>query len=238
MAGPRLAIFFNVLYQSLVSSTHTPSDAQSRAFKGAPGCRVYLFRHGETANAHQICMNGHFDVALSENGIEQASQLAEVMKGQPLSAVYSSDLQRTSEGARLIAEHHSLEPIAYPELRELSFGEWEGKSLAELSEKFPGEMDKRLKQTELFRADGGETFQELHDRVIPKFLELTARHTNDTIAFVCHGGVNRTILAHLLGFPISNLFRISQHFAAVNIIQFYEGQVMVELLNGTWQHIA
>ena len=238
MAGPRLAIFFNVLYKSLVSSTNTPSDAQSRAFKGAPGCRVYLFRHGETANAHQICMNGHFDVALSENGIEQASQLAQAMKGQSLSAVYSSDLQRTSEGARLIAEHHSLKPIAFPELRELSFGEWEGKSVAELSEQFPGEMDKRLKQTELFRADGGETFQELHDRVIPKFMEITASHTNDTIAFVCHGGVNRAILAHLLGFPIANLFRISQHFAAVNIIQFYEGQVMVELLNGTWQHIA
>jgi len=183
-------------------------------------------------------MNGHFDVALSENGMDQASQLADAMKDQPIRAVYSSDLQRTYQGARLIAEHHKLDPVAFPELRELSFGEWEGKSLAELSEKYPGEMDKRLKQTELFRADGGETFQELHDRVIPKFLEITAGHPNDTIAFVCHGGVNRAILAHLLGFPIANLFRISQHFAAVNIIQFYEDQVMVELLNGTWQHIT
>jgi broad specificity phosphatase PhoE len=183
-------------------------------------------------------MNGHFDVALSENGVEQASQLAEALKDQPIRAVYSSDLQRTYQGACLIAEHHKLEPVAFPELRELSFGEWEGKSLAELSEKFPGEMNKRLKQTELFRADGGETFQELHDRVIPKFLEITTSHPNDTIAFVCHGGVNRAILAHLLGFPIANLFRISQHFAAVNIIQFYEDQVMIELLNGTWQHIT
>jgi len=221
-----------------VSSTPIPSDARSRAFKGAPGCRVYLFRHGETANAHQICMNGHFDVALSDTGLEQARQLAQALQDQPIRAVYSSDLQRTYQGACLIAEHHKLEPVAFSELRELSFGEWEGKSLTELSEKFPGEMDKRIKQTELFRADGGETFQELHDRVIPKFLEITASHPNDTIAFVCHGGVNRAILAHLLGFPIANLFRISQHFAAVNIIQFYEDQVMVELLNGTWQHIT
>jgi len=221
-----------------VSSTTIPSDARSRAFKGAPGCRVYLFRHGETANAHQICMNGHYDVALSDTGQEQSRKLAEALKDQPLRAVYSSDLQRTHDGARLIAEHHALEPVTFPELRELSFGEWEGKSLAELSEKYPGEMDKRLKQTELFRADGGETFQELHDRVIPKFMELTTSHPDETIAFVCHGGVNRAILAHLLEFPIANLFRISQNFAAVNIIQFYEGQVMVELLNGTWQHIT
>lgn len=221
-----------------MSSTDIPSDARSRAFKGTPGCRVFLFRHGETANAHQICMNGHFDVALSDTGLEQARQLAQALQDQPIRAVYSSDLQRTHQGARLIAQHHALEPVAFPELRELSFGEWEGKSLTELSEQFPGEMDKRLKQTELFRADGGESFQELHNRVIPKFLELTANHPNDTIAFVCHGGVNRAILAHLLGFPIANLFRISQHFAAVNIIQFYEDQVMVELLNGTWQHIT
>ena len=221
-----------------MSSTTIPSDARSRAFKGEPGCRVFLFRHGETANAHQICMNGHFDVALSDTGLEQSRQLAQALKDQPIRAVYSSDLQRTHQGARLIAEHHGLDPVAFPELRELFFGEWEGKSLTELSEKFPGEMDKRLKQTELFRADGGETFQELHDRVIPKFLEITASHPNDSIAFVCHGGVNRAILAHLLGFPIANLFRISQSFAAVNIIQFYEDQVMVELLNGTWQHIT
>ena len=221
-----------------MSSTNIPSDARSRAFKGAPGCRVYLFRHGETANAQQICMNGHFDVALSDTGQEQARQLAQALQDHPIRAVYSSDLQRSYQGARLIAEHHQLEPVAFPELRELSFGEWEGKSLAELSELFPGEMDKRTKQTELFRADGGESFQELHDRVIPKFMELTARHSKDTIALVCHGGVNRAILAHLLGFPIANLFRISQHFAAVNIIQYYEDQVMVELLNGTWQHIT
>jgi len=221
-----------------VSSTTTPSDSSSRAFKGKPGGRVYLFRHGETANAHEICLNGHYDVALSDKGMEQARQLAQALQNQPVRAVYSSDLQRTLNGACLIAEPHGLQPVTFPELRELSFGEWEGMSLAELNEKFPGEMDQRIRQTERFRADGGESFQELHDRVIPKFEEITSRHPDETIVLMCHGGVNRAILAHLLGFPIANLFRISQFYAAVNIIQFYEEQVMVELLNGTWQHIT
>lgn len=183
-------------------------------------------------------MNGHFDVALSDTGREQARQLAQALQDQPIRAVYSSDLQRSYEGARLIAEHHELQPVTFPELRELSFGEWEGKSLTELNEQFPGEMNKRLRHTEAFRAEGGETFQELHDRVVPKFLEITGNHPNDAIALVCHGGVNRAILSHLLGFPLANLFRISQHYAAVNIIQFYEDQVMVELLNGSWQQIT
>ncbi len=221
-----------------MSSKITPSDSSSRSFKGKPGSRIYLFRHGETANAHEICLNGHFDVELSDKGLEQARQIAEALKDQPLRAVYSSDLQRALNGAELIAKPHGLKPVACSQLRELSFGKWEGMSLTELNEKFPGEMDKRLKQTELFRADGGESFKDLHDRVIPKFEEITSRHPNETIALVCHGGVNRTILAHLLGFPIANLFRIGQFYGAVNIIQFYEEQVMVELLNGTWQQIT
>ena len=221
-----------------MSSTHTSSDNRSQAFKGKPGCRVFLFRHGETANADRVCLNGHFDVDLSDKGMEQSRRLAEALIPQPLKAVYSSDLQRTHKAARLIAEPHGLQSVAFPELRELSFGEWEGKSLAELNEKYPGEMNQRIKQTESFRAEGGETFQELHNRVVPKFMELTQNHPGETIAFVCHGGVNRALLAHLLGFPIANLFRISQSYAAVNIIQFYDEQVMVELLNGTWQHIT
>lgn len=221
-----------------MSSTTSPSDSSSRSFKGKPGCRVYLIRHGETANAHIICLNGHYDVPLSDKGLEQARQIAEALKHQPIRAVYSSDLKRTRHGAELIAEPHGLQPVTLPELRELSFGKWEGMSLVELNEKFPGEMDRRIQHTELFRADGGESFQELNDRVIPKYLEITSRHPDEIIVLMCHGGVIRTILAHLLGFPIANLFRISQFYAAVNIIQFYEDQVTVELLNGTWQQIT
>ncbi len=183
-------------------------------------------------------MNGHFDVSLSDKGLEQSRQIAQSLEKHPIRAVYSSDLQRTVHGARLIAEPHGLEPVACPELRELSFGQWEGMSLAELNEKFPGEMEKRVKQTEAFRADGGESFQDLYKRVVPKFLERVAQHASDSIAFMCHGGVNRIILAHLLGLPIANLFRISQSFAAVNIIQFYDDQVLVELINGTWKQIT
>ena len=53
----------------------------------------------------------------------------------PIHSVYCSDLQRAHEGARLSAEPHNLEPEACPELRELSFGDWEGLSLKELNEK-------------------------------------------------------------------------------------------------------
>ena len=99
-------------------------------------------------------------------------------------------------------------------------------------------MEQRLKYTEDFRADGGETFRELQDRVVPKFEEIIARHPEDHIVLMCHGGVNRTILSHILGMPVSRLFRISQEYAAVNIIQLYPDHPVVELTNGTHLQIV
>lgn len=230
--------FFLVFFRPVSSESFIPSDPGTRSLKGEPGCRVYLIRHGEVANADQICMNGHYDVPLSQTGQRQMQNVADALRNLPLTAVYSSDLQRTLDGARRIAAHHGLEPVAFPELRELSFGKWEGMSLKELTEKHPGEMEKRIQHTERFRADGGETFGELAGRVVPCYEAIVKQHPRGVIAIMSHGGVNRILLSHLLGFPIANLFRIAQEYAAVNVIQYYRAQVVVELMNGTWRQIA
>lgn len=201
-------------------------------------CTVYLLRHGEVANAHRVCLNGHFDVELSETGRRQARQLADAFSRLPVSAVYCSDLQRTIEGARLLAEPHRLTPSACPELRELSFGRWEGLSVKELAEQHPGVLEQRFLHPETFRADGGESFQELHDRVVPKFRDIVEQHLGGLIVILAHGGVNRAILGHLLGFPLSNLFRISQDYAAVNRIQYRPGLPVVDFINGTHSLVA
>ncbi|MBT5029480.1 MAG: alpha-ribazole phosphatase [Nitrospinaceae bacterium] len=195
-----------------------------------PSCRVYLFRHGETANSKEVCFNGHFDVGLSAKGESQFRDWAENLKEEPFKAIYSSDLARTRMGAEKLAERHQLKLVSYPELRELCFGEWEGLSITEVEEKYPNQLTERMKNIEAFHVQGGETFQQLQERVIPKFEEIIARHPDEQIALVCHGGVNRVILAHLLEIPMKRIFRIKQDYAALNIIQYYGDEPVVELL--------
>ena len=198
-----------------------------------PSCRVYLFRHGETANSKEVSFNGHFDVGLSAKGEDQFAEWAKVLKDEPFTAIYSSDLQRTRIGAQSLAEPHKLEPVPCPELRELSFGEWEGLSITDVEKKFPKQLEERMKDTEKFQVEGGETFEQLRQRVIPKFEEIIAGHPNEQIALVCHGGVNRVILSHLLEVPIKRIFRMKQEYAALNIIQYYGDEPVVELLCGS-----
>ncbi len=197
-----------------------------------PSCRVYLFRHGETANSKEVCFNGHFDVGLSTKGGDQFREWAQLLKEEPFKAVYSSDLKRTRESAQLLAEPHKLEPVSYPELRELCFGEWEGLSVSEVEKKFPNQLVERMKDIEKFKVKGGETFEQLKQRVVPRYEEIIARHSDEQIAMVCHGGVNRVILSHLLEVPIKRIFRVKQEYAALNIIQYYGDEPVVELVGG------
>ncbi len=197
-----------------------------------PSCRVYLFRHGETANSKEVCFNGHFDVGLSAKGKDQFREWAQILKDEPFKAIYSSDLKRTRNGAQLLGEPHHLEPLTYPELRELCFGEWEGLSVTEVEKNFPEKLDERMKDIEGFHVAGGETFEELRQRVIPRFEKIIAKHPDEQIALVCHGGVNRVILSHLLEVPIKRIFRMKQDYAALNIIQYYGDEPVVELLGG------
>lgn len=205
---------------------------------GKIACRIYLIRHGETANAGEVCFNGHFDIDLSDHGNEQSRSVATALKNLPIKAVYSSDLKRTQIGAQYVAAEHGLKHVPCEELRELAFGDWEGLSVAEVNRKYPDKLKERLGNIELFHVEGGESFFQLRDRVIPKFEKIISGHPHDNIVILCHGGVIRTILAHILGIPVKNLFRIHQPYASVNIIQYYEGgDPVVELMGGTCDNI-
>jgi len=205
---------------------------------GKPACRIYLIRHGETANADEVCFNGHFDVDLSAQGKKQSRRIANVLKGFPIKAIYSSDLKRTQIGAKYVADEHKLKHTPCKELRELAFGDWEGLSVTEVNRHYPEKLKERLKNIAQFRVEGGESFFQLRDRVIPKFEEIVSKHPHDSLVVLCHGGVIRTILAHILEIPVKNLFRINQPYSAVNIIQFYEeGNPVVELMGGSYENI-
>ena len=197
-----------------------------------PSCKIYLFRHGETTNSKEVCFNGHFDVGLSDKGKNQFREWAQVLKNEPFTAIYSSDLERTRISAKILGEPHQQEPIAYPELRELCFGDWEGLSVAQVEEKYPNQLEERMKNIEEFQVDRGETFWQLQERVVPRFEQIVSRHPNEKIAMVCHGGVNRVILSHLLELPIKNIFRVKQDYAVLNIIQYYGNEPVVELVGG------
>jgi alpha-ribazole phosphatase len=195
--------------------------------------RIYLVRHGEIAGSEVFRYNGQADVPLTPIGLDQYRQLAKRLQDKPVSACYASDLSRCTEGADIICARFGIKPVLRRDLREMSFGSWEGMSWLELEKNFPEEWQARLADLSNYRVPGGENLLDLSNRVMPVIHEIAGRHTGEEVVVVAHGGVNRVILLNLIGAPHSSLFRIEQDYGCMNIIDCYaDGNSVVRLLNG------
>lgn len=118
--------------------------------------KIILIRHGITDWNLVRRYQGHTDVPLNEQGREQARELAMMLEKMPIAAIYSSDLVRAYETAKIIAEGRSIPIYKLRELRETHFGNWEGLTIEEIHEKFPEDVE-RLKKDPIhgLRPGGG-----------------------------------------------------------------------------------
>jgi probable phosphoglycerate mutase len=103
---------------------------------------LYLVRHGETVdNANQI-MQGQTQGQLNDNGVKQAQQFRDEWKDNPIDVVIASDLKRSIDTARIIAEPHHLEVITTPLLRERDWGSFTGRFIPDLKgEVWPDDIE-------------------------------------------------------------------------------------------------
>jgi alpha-ribazole phosphatase/probable phosphoglycerate mutase len=200
---------------------------------------LYLIRHGETVGGDEKRYKGSLDVPLSEKGIEQIQRTAEFLKDIKFAAIYTSPLSRAAKSAEIIATPHGLTPIVVPELRERNFGIWEGMTFLEIKEKYPVEFEKWAKNPLKYSPIKGESTIEVRDRVMNVLQRLldseslqSSLSLKPNILIVAHGGVNRIILCEFLGVPLENIFRIEQHNAAINIIEFHDAYPVIKLING------
>jgi alpha-ribazole phosphatase len=195
--------------------------------------RIYLIRHGEVEGAGTARYNGHADVSLTERGKVQYRQLRERFEDAAITACYTSDLLRCAWGADLLGVQLGVEPVMDRNLRELDIGIWEGMTWAELMEKYPEEWQARLADIVNYRVPGGESLLDLQERLMPVIKGIVARHREEDVLVVAHGGANRVILLNAIGAPLSALFNIEQSYCCLNIIDYYEdGKTVVNLLNG------
>jgi broad specificity phosphatase PhoE len=170
------------------------------------------------------------DVHDAPGSTEQEAGDAAAASG--LNAVYCSDLSRAVRSAEIVAEPYGLVPMKVPELRERSFGVWEGMTFTEIKERFPGEFEAWAENPLTHSPVGGESTLEVKQRVVKALDEILNRHMGGNIAVVAHGGVNRILVCDILGVPLENIFRIEQDYGAVNVIEFWDKYPVVKLLNG------
>ncbi|MGE5273955.1 MAG: histidine phosphatase family protein [Verrucomicrobiota bacterium] len=148
---------------------------------------ILLARHGETDWNLEHRWQGQSDTPLNDTGRAQARALAGVLAGEPIDAVYSSDLIRAHETARLVAEPRGLAVTAIRDLRERSFGSVEGMTTDEIQARYPG--------IELPWSDG-ETREAMAERVLGALRRIADTHPDAHVLVVSHGGPLRAVVTH------------------------------------------
>ena len=164
-----------------------------------------LIRHGETEWNATGRIQGHSDVPLNDAGKRQARLLGERLSNIDLAAVYASDSSRALDTTCAVIADRSMDVTVRVELREKSYGEWEGKTGPAIRASHPEEF--AIWQNERdpsFAAPGGESELDLRARVCPLIEDLRRLHGDgETIALVAHGGSLRALASELLCIPAS-----------------------------------
>jgi alpha-ribazole phosphatase/probable phosphoglycerate mutase len=154
---------------------------------------LFLIRHATTDMAGTLC--GQVDPSLNALGREQASSLPLLFRSRNVRRLYTSDLQRAAQTARSLAEVWGVPVVQMADLREISFGSWEGKRWSEVRASGPNIT--AMESSPELGAPGGETFACFRTRVLLALKSAIADSNGCTSAIVTHLGVMRVILTEL-----------------------------------------
>jgi broad specificity phosphatase PhoE len=196
--------------------------------------RLIVVRHGATANNASGRATGQTDVAMSSLGLVQAEALAGRLATATLDHMVSSDLIRARETANRIAVHHPTVPLSLDaDLREITMGEWEGMTQAEVLARDPAQAARWLTDPATVAPPGGETYGDLRDRLLRALDRWTTAVYGGTVLWVTHGGAIGVLLCHALGLDLSRRFQFRRDNASITELRIENGAMILVRHNDT-----
>ena len=156
--------------------------------------RLIFIRHGQSVANEQNRFAGQTDVPLTELGRAQAKCAAEyIVKREKIDKIYSSDLQRAHNTALPVSELTGIPINDVKELREICAGVWEGRLANEIEIEYAEEFKTWRKDYSNARLPGGESVQEVYERVVP-FVKMIAKENDGlTLLFASHASPIRAV---------------------------------------------
>lgn len=175
---------------------------------------------------------GREDVPLNERGVEQAGLLGASLASEPITAIYSSPLQRATATAAPLAKSLDLTVEIEDGLIEMDVGEVENQTFAELAERFPDFLREwRSERVADLCMPGGESLRQVQERTWSAIQTIRNDHADQTVAVVTHNFVILTLLCRVMGIDLSHFRRVRQDLAAVSEIRMDAEQGVLLRMN-------
>ncbi|WP_199702675.1 bifunctional RNase H/acid phosphatase [Jiangella rhizosphaerae] len=187
-----------------------------------PPTTLHVVRHGQTSMtaARRFSGGGVPGPSLDDTGREQAARAAELLSTSGAVAVVCSPMLRTRETADIIGRRLGLTPTVDEAWRECHFGEWDGLTLAEIGERYPGALAGWY-GSPAQRPPGGESLDDVVPRITAARDALLAAYPGQPVVVVTHSIPMRTLTRLVLGAPPESLFRLLPSPGSVTELQYF-----------------
>lgn len=197
---------------------------------GQVSTMILLVRHAAHGHLGRILSGRMPGIALSATGRDQARALGARLASEPLTAIYTSPVQRARETATSIADAARRgAPEVAGALDEIEFGEWTGREFASLDGDPAWSRWNSRRGSAL--PPGGESMRDVQARVMGFAADVAAQHDGETVAFVSHCDVIRAGVAGWLGLPLDASLRFAVDPASVSRVMLADGSAHVVSLN-------
>lgn len=193
--------------------------------------RLYLVRHGETTYSRTGGYCGEIDPELTEDGMEMARELGAAYQSLEWAAAYVSPMKRTIATAKPLCDAVGLEMQLRDGLKEIRYGEWEGKTQEDVKQHYAEDYVRWLTEPAWNPPTGGETAVQIASRASLVVSEIEAKHATGNVLVVSHKATIRIILCSLLGIDLGRYRdRIAALAASVSVVKFDEHGPLLEIL--------
>jgi alpha-ribazole phosphatase len=195
--------------------------------------KLYLLRHGETDWNQKSIFQGQTDIDLNKNGQNDARKAVEIFQNMKLDQIYSSDLKRAKNTALMISQDKNLKIKENKQLREISFGDWEGLKFTEIKEQFPKMIVDWQQDPLHYSPPAGEKLIDFKKRIVNFFTKVIKQNQGDKILVVTHGGVIKVYLTAILSINPKNFWQFQIDNCSLTEIKFYDEDIILSKLNFT-----
>lgn len=194
--------------------------------------KFLLIRHATTDAVGKRLSGRMPGVHINETGKEEAIQLAERLKGCPITAIYCSPLERALETAEPLAKMTNIPSVPAHDFMEINYGNWTNCTFDELHDDPQFKRFNSLRS--ITRIPGGETMLEAQARFIAGIEKLALKHNNnEVVAIFSHSDMIKSAIAYYAGISLDMFRRIEIAPASVSVLQLHEDAIQIMSVNNT-----
>jgi len=188
---------------------------------------LYITRHGQTEWNLEGRLQGHKDSSLTETGKEHARMLKNRLEDVKIDVVYSSSSGRALQTANILAgDTHTIHPL--DDLREMSFGKWEGALHKDFELEDPDLYHALFNDASAYKPADSECIESLQNRAVKAVQTIVDKHAGQNVLIVSHGITVKSILAHMEGLSFKDFWKGPfVQGCSLSVIDGSKGKVLV-----------